>query len=102
MSYDCDSGFNLNGGSIVRSCLSSGNWSGSEPECIGMWLTSIIATHTILAQVVPSYLATPSLTSQGIRHLNLQAVPYVGSWFRKFMCSTLPFFVKIKYENSTP
>ena len=34
--YTCDSGFTLldpeNG---IRTCLSGGNWTGSEPQCVG-------------------------------------------------------------------
>lgn len=32
--YSCDQGFNLMGVG-TRTCLSNGEWSGSEPECIG-------------------------------------------------------------------
>ena len=36
--YRCDSGFTLDGNSL-RTCLSSGTWSGTEPSCKGMKVT---------------------------------------------------------------
>ena len=35
VSYACNNGYNLANGSINRTCLSTGNWSGSEPQCNG-------------------------------------------------------------------
>ena len=46
--YECDPGFVLRGNER-RSCLSTGRWSGSDPECVGMYtmLESYIHTYII-------------------------------------------------------
>ena len=31
--YACDTGYNLTGGSSIRTCGSDGVWSGSDPTC---------------------------------------------------------------------
>lgn len=33
--YECDPGFILSGNQR-RSCLATGRWSGSDPQCVGM------------------------------------------------------------------
>ena len=48
--YTCNSGFellDLTPESDVRTCQSDGTWSGSEPQCIGIYFNTLIEPATI-------------------------------------------------------
>ena len=58
VSYSCDEGFNLRGVDS-RTCLSSGNWTGSEPECISKY--RYIIPYTGVGRWFLSYRGAPRL-----------------------------------------
>lgn len=38
ITYTCENGYESTGGSLQRTCLSSGSWSGDDPVCTGKFL----------------------------------------------------------------
>ena len=47
--YTCDSEFTLlDPGSGIRTCQPDGNWTGSEPQCVGVLLYTVITVCALI------------------------------------------------------
>ena len=71
--YSCNTGYNLVGDRTLT-CQTSGNWSGSEPTCEGVYVVNLACSHLLDSDC-------PVCKTGGRRHLSHELCDYLAVLF---------------------